>query len=54
MPFLHTRDWEKIQKANELKQKRQRVNLLRTDANPNPDYRLPHNLLLGRRVKPSK
>ena len=29
----------------------QRVNLLRVDANPNPDFKRPHNLLLKRETK---
>ena len=54
MAFLHTREWEKIGKEEQKKREAQRVTLLKKDANPNPDYRLPHMLLevRGEATKP--
>lgn len=51
MQFPQTREWEKIGKQAQKQREAQRVNLLKTDANPNPDYKLPHHLLLTRAAK---
>lgn len=49
MSFQHTRKWEQMLKEEERKRQAQRVNLLKKDCNPNPDYHRPHNLLLTRK-----
>ncbi|MDD5953152.1 MAG: hypothetical protein PUC32_05840 [Oscillospiraceae bacterium] len=51
MGFPQSRDWKKLNQQSQKKMEAQRVNLLLVDANPNPDFRLPHNLLLQRQAK---
>lgn len=48
---LLKRDWEKICPKAEKEREDSRVNILKKDANPNPNpnYKLPHNLLLKRK-----
>lgn len=51
MQFPQTRAWEAMGKQAQKEREAQRVNLLKVDANPNPDYKRPYNLLLSRRKK---
>lgn len=51
MKFPQTGKWEAMTKEAEKKRKAQRVSLLTVDANPDPDYHKPHNLLLQRGKK---
>ena len=46
---LLKRDWEKICPKAEKEREDSRVNILKKDANPNPNYKLPRNLLLKRK-----
>ncbi|MDD5952138.1 MAG: hypothetical protein PUC32_00580 [Oscillospiraceae bacterium] len=46
--FPQTGKWELILREQAKKRAAQRVSLLTVDANPDPDYRHPHNLLLLR------
>jgi hypothetical protein len=49
--FVHTRNWEAIEREDQEKRKAERVNLMSADANPDPNYRKPHHLLLDRTSK---
>lgn len=51
MKFPQTGKWEAMVREEQKKREAQRISLLKADANPNPDYRQPHNLLLQRSKK---